>query len=90
MREDPLCQFAFGITIEDTQLRLWLSNRALLVVTEPINFFENFDGVISLFYALGFASASSAVKELGWDPTVEWIILTGSQSSATRVHQCAV
>ncbi|KAG2038543.1 hypothetical protein BDR03DRAFT_298783, partial [Suillus americanus] len=64
---------AFGITIEDTQLRLWLSNCALLAVTEPINFFENFDGVISLFYALGFASASSAVKELGWDPTVERI-----------------
>jgi Fungal protein kinase len=40
MREDPLRRFAFGITIEDTQLRLWLSNRALLAVTEPINFFE--------------------------------------------------
>jgi hypothetical protein len=40
MREDPLRRFAFGITIEDTQLRLWLSNRAFLVVTEPINFFE--------------------------------------------------
>ncbi|KAG1764592.1 hypothetical protein EV702DRAFT_1051270 [Suillus placidus] len=73
MREDPLRRFAFGITIEDTQLRLWLSNRALLAVTEPINFFENIDGVISLFYALGFASKSSAVKELGWDPTVERI-----------------
>ncbi|KAG2353907.1 hypothetical protein BDR07DRAFT_1307859 [Suillus spraguei] len=73
MREDPLRRFAFGITIEDTQLRLWLSNRALLAVTEPINFFENIDGVITLFYALGFASKSSAVKELGWDPTVERI-----------------
>ncbi|KAG2127699.1 hypothetical protein DEU56DRAFT_915674 [Suillus clintonianus] len=73
MREDPLRRFAFGITIEDTQLRLWLSNRAFLVVTEPINFFENIDGVISLFYALGFASVSSTMKELGWDPTVERI-----------------
>ncbi|KAG2125306.1 hypothetical protein DEU56DRAFT_825606 [Suillus clintonianus] len=71
MREDPLRRFAFGITIEDTQLRLWLSNRALLAVTEPINFFENIDGVISLFYAL--ASASSTMKLLGWDPTVERI-----------------
>ncbi|KAG2128557.1 hypothetical protein DEU56DRAFT_818949 [Suillus clintonianus] len=72
MREDPLRRFAFGITIEDTQLRLWLSNRALLAVTEPINFLENIDGVISLFYALGSASAST-MKMLGWDPTVERI-----------------
>ncbi|KAG1860104.1 hypothetical protein F4604DRAFT_1930438 [Suillus subluteus] len=73
MCKDPLRRFAFGITIEDTQLRLWLSNRMLLAVTEPINFFENIDGVILLFYTLGFASKSSAVKELGWDPTVERI-----------------
>ncbi|KAG1727324.1 hypothetical protein EDB19DRAFT_1857653 [Suillus lakei] len=72
MREDPLRRFAFGITIEDTQLKLWLSNRALLAVTEPINFFENIDDVISLFHALGSASVSS-MKELGWDPTVERI-----------------
>ncbi|KAG1870556.1 hypothetical protein C8R48DRAFT_771007 [Suillus tomentosus] len=71
MREDLRRRFAFGITMEDTQLRLWLSNRAFLAVTEPINFFENIDGVISLFYALG--SASSDSKNLGWDPTVERI-----------------
>ncbi|KAG2336967.1 hypothetical protein BDR05DRAFT_1011205 [Suillus weaverae] len=73
MREDLLRRFAFGITVEDTQLRLWLSNRAFLAVTEPINIFENINGVISLFYALGSASASSTMKELGWDPTVERI-----------------
>ncbi|KAG1717928.1 uncharacterized protein EDB91DRAFT_1305156 [Suillus paluster] len=73
MHKDLLRCFAFGITMEDTQLRLWLSNRAFLVVTEPINFFENIDGVISLFYTLGSASASSTMKELRWDPTVEWI-----------------
>ncbi|KAG0704652.1 hypothetical protein DFH29DRAFT_848599 [Suillus ampliporus] len=73
MRSDLLRRFAFGITIEDTQLRLWLSNRAFLAVTEPINIFENIDGVISLFYALGSPSASSTMKKLGWDPTVERI-----------------
>ncbi|KAG1808933.1 uncharacterized protein BJ212DRAFT_1381557 [Suillus subaureus] len=73
MREDPCRRFAFGITIEDTQLRLWLSNRAFLAVTEPINCFEDIDSVISLFYALGFASASTSLNGLGWDPTVERI-----------------
>ncbi|KAG1771899.1 hypothetical protein EV702DRAFT_1033892 [Suillus placidus] len=73
MREDPCRRFAFGLTIEDTQLRLWLSNRAFVAVTKPINFSENIDGVISLFYALGSASVSATMKGLGWDPTVERI-----------------
>ncbi|KAG1767565.1 hypothetical protein EDD22DRAFT_950013 [Suillus occidentalis] len=54
-------------------LRRRFANRAFLAVTEPINFFENIDGVISLFYALGSAAVSSTMKELGWDPTVERI-----------------
>ncbi|KAG1809747.1 uncharacterized protein HD556DRAFT_1280479, partial [Suillus plorans] len=73
MREDPCRRFAFGITIEDTQLRLWLSNRGFLAVTEPIDCFEDIDRVISLFHALGSASASTSLKGLGWDPTVERI-----------------
>ncbi|KAG2336207.1 hypothetical protein BDR05DRAFT_971181 [Suillus weaverae] len=73
MREDPCRRFAFGLTIEDTQLRLWLSNRAFVAATKPINFFENIDGVISLFYALGSASVSATMKGLGWDPTVRRI-----------------
>ncbi|KAG2341564.1 hypothetical protein BDR05DRAFT_888079 [Suillus weaverae] len=48
-----------------------LSNRAFVAATKPINFFENIDDVISLFYALGSASASTTMKGLGWDPTVE-------------------
>ncbi|KAG1829965.1 hypothetical protein EV424DRAFT_1343856 [Suillus variegatus] len=73
MREDPCRRFAFGITIEDTQLRLWLGNRGFLAVTEPINCFEDIDCAISLFHAIGFASASTSLKGLGWDPTVERI-----------------
>ncbi|KAG1757080.1 hypothetical protein EDB19DRAFT_1865936 [Suillus lakei] len=73
MHEDLRRRFAFGITMEDTQLRLWLSNRAFLAVTEPIDFLQNIDGVISLFYALGSGSGSSAMKELEWDLTVKRI-----------------
>lgn len=40
MREDPCRRFAFGITMEGARLRLWLSNRALLAATEPIDFFH--------------------------------------------------
>ncbi|KAG2071719.1 hypothetical protein BDR04DRAFT_987849, partial [Suillus decipiens] len=71
MHEDLCHHFAFGINMEDMQLRLWLSNRAFLAVMEPINFFKNIYGVISLFYALG--SVSSNLKNLRWDSTVEQI-----------------
>ncbi|KAG2099620.1 uncharacterized protein F5147DRAFT_814078 [Suillus discolor] len=77
MREDPCRRFAFGITIEDTQLRLWLGNRGFLAVTEPINCFEDIDGVISLFHVLGSVSTSTSLKGLGWDPTVERIYVGG-------------
>ncbi|KAG1749069.1 uncharacterized protein EDB91DRAFT_1235578 [Suillus paluster] len=40
MREDLLRRFVFSITIEDMQLRLWLSNHAFLAVTEPIDIFK--------------------------------------------------
>ncbi|KAG1790269.1 uncharacterized protein HD556DRAFT_1392304 [Suillus plorans] len=48
MREDPCRRVPSGITIEDTQLRSWLSNRGFLAVTEPINSFKEIDGGISL------------------------------------------
>ncbi|KAG1768025.1 hypothetical protein EV702DRAFT_1203461 [Suillus placidus] len=59
-------------------------NRAFLAVTEPINIFENIDGIISLFYALGSVSASSTMKELGWDPTVGADSMVGR---GTRVYE---
>ncbi|KAG2076918.1 hypothetical protein BDR04DRAFT_980022, partial [Suillus decipiens] len=71
MREDPCRRFAFGVTIEGTELRLWLSNRAFVASTESIDLFENINDFISLFYVLGSASASASMKGLGWDPTVE-------------------
>ena len=38
MREDPLRRFTFGITVEDTDMRVWYHSRALLTISEPINF----------------------------------------------------
>jgi Fungal protein kinase len=37
MRSDPLRRFAHGITIEDTMLRFWISHRAYLVASTPID-----------------------------------------------------
>ncbi|KAG9308919.1 hypothetical protein JVU11DRAFT_11379 [Chiua virens] len=67
MREDPLRRFVFGITVEDMNMRLWLSNRAYLAVSEAVDFIKNNDAAISLFLLLG----SCDDVGLGWDPTVE-------------------
>ncbi|EGN91666.1 hypothetical protein SERLA73DRAFT_80231 [Serpula lacrymans var. lacrymans S7.3] len=82
MREDPCRRFAYGITIENTNLRLWLSNRAFLAVTEPIDFLSDFDNVISLFYSFG----SVTDVGLGWDPTIERISIRDKIYYAFALH----
>ncbi|KAG6370313.1 hypothetical protein JVT61DRAFT_12266 [Boletus reticuloceps] len=67
MREDPLRRFALGITIEDTELRIWHIDRALLTVSTSIDFTADIDRVISLFCLI----AQQTKVDLGWDPTVE-------------------
>ncbi|KAG8215185.1 hypothetical protein J3R82DRAFT_8708, partial [Butyriboletus roseoflavus] len=38
MCEDPLCCFALGITIKDTEMRTWYSSHTFLAVLVPIDF----------------------------------------------------
>ena len=38
MREDLLRRFGLGITIEDTNMRIWCHDRALLSVSAPVDF----------------------------------------------------
>jgi hypothetical protein len=40
LRNDPCRRFAFGITIEDDQLRLWLFARSGIMITMPVNWIE--------------------------------------------------
>ncbi|KAF8547634.1 hypothetical protein OG21DRAFT_1391612, partial [Imleria badia] len=65
MCEDPLCRFTMGITIKNTDMRIWHHSHALLSVLEA----TEIDKVISLFYSIG----SKTAEELRWDPTVKRI-----------------
>lgn len=38
MKRDPRRRFVFGCTIENTQMRVWMMNRAEVVVSQPFNF----------------------------------------------------
>lgn len=40
MRDDLCRRFTFGITVEDTQLRLWFFGRVGVLVSSPFNWLE--------------------------------------------------
>ncbi|KAF9236609.1 hypothetical protein BU15DRAFT_76812 [Melanogaster broomeanus] len=56
MREDPCRRSSFGVTIENTQVRLWFTCRTVTVVSEPFNFFTDIVNLIYLFCSLIFAN----------------------------------
>ncbi|KAL5485717.1 hypothetical protein ACEPAI_6758 [Sanghuangporus weigelae] len=78
-----LCKrFTFGITIEDTNMRLWFSSRAVMAVSEPFNFITQPELLIHVFLSLAFASKT----ELGWDPTIRVV----DPDASKRVYQIEV
>ncbi|KAJ8083327.1 hypothetical protein PM082_009199 [Marasmius tenuissimus] len=73
MSSDPRRRFRFGITIEDTNMRLWYFSRALNYVTHSFNFITNPKPFIQFLLATSFATQ----EELGYDPTVLRINVDG-------------
>ncbi|KAF9233645.1 hypothetical protein BU15DRAFT_66398 [Melanogaster broomeanus] len=71
MRDDPCRRSAFGVTIENTEVRLWFTCRALTVVSHRFDFFKDVETLIHLFCSLAFANE----VELGWDPTIERVLV---------------
>ncbi|KAL5520260.1 hypothetical protein ACEPAG_9473 [Sanghuangporus baumii] len=67
MARDPCRRFAFGITVENTFMRLWFCSRASPVVSKPFDFSKDLDLLIHVFLSLAFATK----EELGWDPTIQ-------------------
>ncbi|KAI6004890.1 hypothetical protein EDD15DRAFT_2139638, partial [Pisolithus albus] len=59
---------AFGVTIENMKMRSWFSCRAIMLMSEPINFITiSFHHLIYFFCSLSCANE----HELGWDPTIQ-------------------
>ena len=65
MRSDPRRRFAFGITIEDLTMRLWFCDRALVLVSEPINLHQ-VRVALSLSVSLVLISLSKRIAEAWW------------------------
>ncbi|KAL4074509.1 hypothetical protein V8B97DRAFT_1868896 [Scleroderma yunnanense] len=73
MRSDPCRRSTLGVTIENTQMRLWFTCRSVLVVSEPFNFITSTKQMIRLFCSLALAED----HELGWDPTIQRVLVDG-------------
>ncbi|KAL4068805.1 hypothetical protein V8B97DRAFT_1872938 [Scleroderma yunnanense] len=73
MRSDPCRRSTLGVTIENTQMRLWFTCRSVLVVSESFNFVTSTKQVIHLFCSLAFAED----HELGWDSTIQRVLVEG-------------
>ncbi|KAJ7094040.1 hypothetical protein B0H15DRAFT_150891 [Mycena belliarum] len=66
LSNDPRRRFAFGITIENTRLRLWFACRSCVLVSEDVDFIASPNVFIRLVLTLAFATP----HELGFDETI--------------------
>jgi len=87
MRTDPCRRFTFGITVEDSQMRLWFFARSHVMVTHPFNFLIVSVPIIAVSGDVGLTSDKgletvihiftslvfSDLESLGFDPTVSRI-----------------
>jgi len=65
MRSDPRRRFAFGITIEDLMMRLWFCDRALVLVSEPIDLHQ-VRVALSLSVSSVLISSLERIAETWW------------------------
>ncbi|KIK65746.1 hypothetical protein GYMLUDRAFT_39259 [Collybiopsis luxurians FD-317 M1] len=80
---DPTRRFTFGITIENTELSIWLLSRGDLLRSHSFNFNKNIDFLVRLFLSFGFSSPT----EMGWDPS---IVCAGVDNEQTRSYYILV
>ncbi|KAI6004886.1 hypothetical protein EDD15DRAFT_2137614, partial [Pisolithus albus] len=64
---------AFGVTVENMKMRFWFTCRAIMLMSEPINFITESEHLIYFFCSLSFANE----HELRWDPTIQSVCARG-------------
>ncbi|KAL1742347.1 hypothetical protein HDZ31DRAFT_43457 [Schizophyllum fasciatum] len=66
LRSDARRRFVFGVTFENTTVRLWHMNREVTMVSEPFDMNANYRILADAYARFAFAS----VSQLGYDHTV--------------------
>ncbi|KAI0644496.1 hypothetical protein C8Q79DRAFT_776212 [Trametes meyenii] len=65
LRAEPGRRFAFGMTVENTSVRLWHFNHEVMVVSSPFDFQKDYETFIDVLCRFAFAP----FHQLGYDPT---------------------
>ncbi|TRM63733.1 hypothetical protein BD626DRAFT_401993 [Schizophyllum amplum] len=66
MRTDVRRRFVFGLTIENTTVRLWHMNREVIIVSEPFDMNKDWRIFADVYARFSFASST----RLGYDDTI--------------------
>ncbi|KAJ7094042.1 hypothetical protein B0H15DRAFT_150964 [Mycena belliarum] len=66
LRDDSRRRFSYGISLDDTDLRIWFFSRSHELVSPPLNYLKEAPRLVQLFLALAFASQ----EELGYDESM--------------------
>ncbi|KAF8840149.1 hypothetical protein BDN67DRAFT_968957 [Paxillus ammoniavirescens] len=73
MCNDSRPRSTFGVTIEDTEVRLWFACRSGTVVSKAFDFVTDPEELIHLVCALALADD----EDLVWDPTIQRVLVNG-------------
>ncbi|KAG9022754.1 hypothetical protein FRB95_014238 [Tulasnella sp. JGI-2019a] len=82
LRNNPCRRSAFGITLENNNLRVWFCHRAGTITSKGFDFMTDHDELIHLVSSLAFATK----VDLGWDPTIVPIVQLGQIAYKITVH----
>ncbi|KAJ6511298.1 hypothetical protein C8R47DRAFT_1314307 [Mycena vitilis] len=70
LRDDPRRRFTYGVTLDDTQMRIWFFSRAEELVSCPFDCMTEVSALIQIFLRLAFATQ----EQLGYDTTMSRFI----------------
>ncbi|KDQ20883.1 hypothetical protein BOTBODRAFT_50929 [Botryobasidium botryosum FD-172 SS1] len=82
MANDCCRRFTFGVTVDNTAMRLWFCDRSGFVISDRFDFLKNPALVVRIFILLGTASQT----ELGYDPSITRIYVNGAEQLDIEVH----
>ncbi|KAJ6511306.1 hypothetical protein C8R47DRAFT_729886 [Mycena vitilis] len=70
LRDDPRRRFAYGVTLDDTQMRIWFFSRSEELVSCPFDCMTEASVLTQIFVRLAFATQ----EQLGYDTTMSRFI----------------
>ncbi|KAJ7625037.1 hypothetical protein DFH06DRAFT_1229672 [Mycena polygramma] len=66
LRDDPRRRFAFGVTLDEAQMRIWFFSRSEGLVSSPFDCLTEVSALIHIFVGLPFGTP----EQLGYDTTM--------------------